>query len=160
VSSSQPAVAAAPAKDAFGNEIASDDDSTSDVFDIIDLTQVYEPKFVDSEPVDLMPLPGMVELDSPKMPRASDFAFADAALRARDWLVSALNAAAENLGAGHPAHDVTRYGEETSEPPAVPMTKMPSPSFVEWLRSSCVDLMSRLMPLAGSSVPATQDLDE
>jgi hypothetical protein len=173
--SAKAAVAAASAKDAFGNRLTGEEgqEPIPEVTEVIDLTQVFEPKLLQEEIGSFFDPPVIVDVTAPwgqfagcgivvadrappvVMPYSADGTASSRIGIYADWAAPALGIVAMGT---HRADAVARYGEETSEPPAEPTASWLALS--TWLKEACARTMLRLMPMKGSAIaPPAGDLD-
>jgi hypothetical protein len=157
-----PRGAEAPVTAAFGTsgapnpaERSDEERSLPNIMEVIDLSQTFEPKPLDAEPIEEWVIAPSPEPASPRiMPYAAGSTRAGA-----DGLISLFaGAAADGFRLEGFIGSPLRGGEETSEPPAAAAAY--SDEGLDWLRGACVELFARVLPLAGSRLPAPAPQDE
>jgi hypothetical protein len=130
-------------KDAFGNRLGGDEGSEviPDVIEVIDLSQVFEPRPAQRDDV------ADANLDAALFNNGY-------ALSPRNTVPDMTPLAPEELPYPRvvafettPAH----YGEETSEPPSA-ISPRPK-TFAEWARTAYLEWLNSVMPLKGNPVP-------
>jgi hypothetical protein len=125
------------------------------IMEVIDLSQTFEPKLLDAEPIEEGVIAPALEPASPRnMPYARSSTRGDS-----DGLISLFaGAAADGFRLEGFIGSPIRVGEETSEPPA--SAARGSDEGLGWLREACVELFARFLPLAGSRLPGPAPQDE
>jgi hypothetical protein len=136
-------------------ELSDEGRGVANIIEVIDLSQTFEPKALDADPVEesvIAPSP------EPVSPRFMPYA-AGSTRAAGDGFISLFaGAGADGLRLEGFIDNRARSGEETSEPPITAGAGLDGG--LGWLQEACVELFARLLPLAGSRLPEPAPSDE
>jgi len=140
---------------AASTEPSSEARGIANIIEVIDLSQTFEPKPLDADPVEESVIAASPE---PISPRIMPYAAGNTHTGADGFISLFAGSAADGYRLEGFIGSSVRVGEETSEPPAAGGTR--SDEDLRWLREACVELFARVLPLAGSRLPEPAPSDE